>query len=149
MSARRLFPLMGLMVAGLALPTVVSGQGLLRMEVTPSNIVFPMPGVPQFDAGWVDHGTVAVEVQSRPPARPWVLHIRAVDPELGPGKPVSDMLWRRAGTATWTPLTGTETFVVEGTGDQSVTLELRVLLDWATDGAGTYSTGLDFILARQ
>jgi hypothetical protein len=149
MSVRRLFPLMGLMVAGLALPTVVSGQGLLRVDVTPSIIVFPVPGVPQFDAGWVDHGTVAVEVRARPPATQWVLHIRAVNHELGPGKPVSDMVWRRAGTDLWRPLTSNHTVVLEGAGDQSVALELRVLLDWATDGPGTYSTGLDFILARQ
>jgi hypothetical protein len=61
---------------------------------------------------------------------------------------VTDMLWRLAGTGPWTPLTATETAVVQGTGDQNVALEFRVLLDWAGDGPGTYSANFDFTVLR-
>jgi hypothetical protein len=148
MTARRLLPLMGLMAAGLVVPAVAAGQGNLTMTVTPTVVAFTSPGVSEFDAGWVDHGGVVVAITSRPLARPWELRIRALDPGLGQGKPVTDLLWRVPGTGAWTPLTGTQTTVVQGTGDQNITLEFRVLLDWSSDGPGTYSTGLDFTVLR-
>jgi hypothetical protein len=148
MIARRLLPLMGLMAAGLVVPAVAAGQGNLTMTVTPTVVAFTSPGVSEFDAGWIDYGGVVVAITSRPPSSLWELRIRAVDAGMGQGKPVSDLLWRLAGTGTWTPLTGTQTAVLQGTGNQNVTLEFRVLLDWASDGPGTYSVGLDFTVLR-
>jgi hypothetical protein len=148
MTARRLLPLMGLLAANLVIPTVAAGQGNLTMTVTPTVVAFDSPGVPELDAGWVDHAGVVVAIRSRPPNRLWELRIRAMDVGMGQGKPVTDMLWRLAGTGPWTPLTATETAVVQGTGDQNVALEFRVLLDWAGDGPGTYSANFDFTVLR-
>lgn len=148
MMARRLLPMLGLMAAGLVVPAGVSGQGNVRIDLTPAAIVFPAPGVPQYDAGWVDQGGVVVAVTSRPANRSWELRIRAVESELGQGKPVTDMLWRIAGSGAWTPLAPTEAVVLQGTGDHTVPLEFRLVLDWGSDGPGTYSIGVDFTIER-
>jgi hypothetical protein len=148
MIARRLIPLAGLMAAGLAVPAMAVGQGNLTMTVTPTVVAFNPPGVSEFDAGWVDSGGVVVAITSRPANSLWELRIRAVGTGMGQGKPVSDLLWRVAGTGAWTPLTATQTAVVQGTGNRNVALEFRVLLDWASDGPGTYSTGLDYTVLR-
>jgi hypothetical protein len=148
MIARRLLPLMGLMAAGMAIPVGGASQGNITVTVTPGVVAFHSPGVPEFDTGWIDHGTVVVAIRSRPPNRSWELRIQTADPGLGQGKPVSDLLWRLAGTGPWMPLTGVQTAVVQGIGDQDVALEFRVLLDWASDGPGTYSANLDFTVLR-
>jgi hypothetical protein len=148
MSTRRLLPVLGLLAAGLVVPAVASGQGNVQIGLIPSVIVFPVPGVPQYDAGWVHQGGVVVAVTSRPPNRSWELRVRAVEPELGQGKPVTDMLWRIEGSGAWTPLASTAVVVLQGMGDQNVPLEFRVLLDWASDGPGTYSVGIDFTIER-
>jgi hypothetical protein len=148
MTAQRLLPVMGLMAAGLVIPTVAASQGNITMRVTPTVVAFNSPGVPQFDSGWVDHAGVVVAITSRPANRLWELRIRAVDAGMGQGKPVTDVLWRLAGTGPWTPLTVTEGAVLQGTGDQNVALEFRVLLDWARDGPGAYSANFDFMVLR-
>lgn len=148
MSIRRRLAMLGLMAVGLVVPAVVSGQGNLQIGLAPSVIAFDPPGIPQYDAGWVDQvGGVVVEVTSRPANRSWELRIRAVESELGQGKPVTDVLWRIEGGA-WTPLAPTEAIVLQGMGDRTVPLEFRVLLDWASDGPGTYSVGIDFTVVR-
>jgi hypothetical protein len=148
MSTRRLLPVLGLLAAGLVVPAVASGQGNVQIGLIPSVIVFPVPGVPQYEAGWVDQGGVVVAVTSRPANRSWELRVRAVEPELGQGKPVTDMLWRIEGSGAWTPLAPTDAVVLQGMGNQNVPLEFRVLLDWASDGPGTYSVGIDFTIER-
>jgi hypothetical protein len=140
----------GLVAAIAALPTAVVGQGNLEITLSTSNIAFPTPGFAHFDAGWIDHPGMTVSVRSRPPHATWALWVRADDLTLGGyGKPVSDIVWRREGGTIWTPLSGTDALVMEGAGDQSVTLYFRTALRWDTDLPDTYSAGLTFTAVRQ
>lgn len=140
----------GLVAAIATLPAAVVGQGNLEITLSTSNIAFPTPDFAHFDAGWIDHPGITVSVRSRPPHATWALRIRADDLTLGGyGKPVSDIVWRRGGASTWTPLSGTDALVMEGVGDESVTLYFRTELHWDTDLPDTYSTGLTFTAVRQ
>ncbi len=150
MSRRRwmLPPLLLLGLAGMASPGTAAAQGMVRLEFDPAAVAFPAPGVLEFDAGWIDHGALRVSVTSRPLNRPWELRVRASDVAMGQGKPVSDLLWRVAGTGTWQPLGSTDALVLQGQGDQDITLEFRLQLGWVTDPPGTYMAGIAFTIVR-
>lgn len=124
-------------------------RGLLDVTLASTAVVFPTPGIVDYDAGWVEHEGVIVTITSRPDAEPWELRLRASTATMGGyGKPVGDILWRHDGSAVWTPLTGTDQTVLQGSGDQDVTLHFRVRLDWTTDSPDTYSAGLAFSAVR-
>ena len=92
--------------------------------------------------------STTVPVSSRPPNRPWELQLRATAGTLGQGKPIGELQWRRAGTSVWTPMTQTNMAVIQGAGDQDVTIYFRMLLSWAGDSPGSYSAGLEFTALR-
>lgn len=148
MPTRRLVWFLLLVGAGMACPGPGSAQGTVRLDFSPPAVVFPAPGILEFDAGSIDHGVLVVSVVSRPFDRPWELRIQASDVAMGQGKPVSDLLWRMAGTGAWTPLTSADVVVLTGAGDQDVAIEFRLHLDWTSDPPGTYTAGIDFTIAR-
>lgn len=137
----------------LVLPQAAMGQGRrpgtgrarVRVSLSQTVFTFPAPGVADFDAGWVDGAGLVVSVLPRRNQGPWELRIRAAGPDMGGyGKPVSDVLWRTAGSSSWTPLAGTDQAVIQGTGDQTVILFLRLRLDYAMDEPGAYTADLSF-----
>lgn len=133
--------------AALAAPSAASAQATkVKIRLNQTTIPFPMPGISDFDAGWVEYSGIVVSVEPRKKQTgPWQLLVRTDDPDMGGyGKPVADILWRPAGSTTWTPLTNTDQIVVQGTGQQSVTVSFRLLLDYATDIPATYSLNLVF-----
>lgn len=123
-------------------------QGTVDVVLTAPAITFAPPGLADFDSGWIEHPSVAVAVTSRPGARSWALRIRATSPTLGQGKPVSDLQWRTAGSPDWMPMSEIGDMVMQGAGDQDITLYFRMLLSWADDAPGAYSTGLELIVLR-
>lgn len=137
-----------LVLAGLVAPVAATAQGTVRTELSTATITFAAPGIMEFDAGSIEHPGITVTVTSRPGNRPWELRIRATDTTLGTGKPLSDLEWSVPGVIGWTALSDADVPVLQGAGDQSVTVLFRMLLGWATDGPGTYGTGLDFTAVR-
>lgn len=132
-----------------AFPLAAASQGNLTATLSNAVIAFPTPGVGEFDTGWIDHPGLVISITSRPQRLVWELRIRADAPNMGGyGKPVADLLWRHAGSGTWTPLSGTDAAVIQGTGDQDVTLYFRTLLDWALDAPDFYAAGLTFTVLR-
>lgn len=148
MSRLAVVPILVLFAAGLMWPGRARAQGNVQVDLSTTAIVFATPGIADFDAGWIDHGGVTVSVQSRPANRPWELRLGASTGTLGAGKPIGDLEWRRAGTGTWTPMTQLDTAVLQGTGNQDVTIYFRLLLSWARDPPGSYSAGLEFTALR-
>jgi hypothetical protein len=129
----------------LAAPTGAHAQGNIRVTPTPVAITFPAPGLAEFLAGYVDAPPVLVEVVSRPTRLPWELQITANAPDLGGyGKPVSDILWRPDGSATWQPLSTGDQVVMAGSGDDAVLVHFRMRLDWAYDEPGSYAVAFTF-----
>lgn len=140
-----------LVLAGLLAPGTAVAQGRgngvagVKVRLSPRIVAFPTPGVVEFDAGGVDASALVVSVEPRRNQGPWELRIRTDDPDLGgTGKPVTDLLWRAAGSSTWTPLTATDQMVVQGTGARTVTIHLRLRLDYASDSPAAYSADIVF-----
>ena len=147
-ASRPFLILLALGAAGLTGPGRVVAQGNVQVSLSTTTVTFASPGVADLDAGWVDHEGVAVGVQSRPQTRPWELRVRATGPTLGSGKPVSQLLWRVPGSTAWTPLSETDSMVLQGTGNGTVQVQLRMALSWAEDAPGSYSAVLEFTLLR-
>lgn len=149
MSPRGRRPLVGALLSILCLsllPGALTGQGRLQVDVAPSQIVFPRPGVPEFDAGSVLREGVVVDVEARGFVI-WSLTIRADGPDLGGyGKPLSDLQWRQPGDD-WQPVATTEQVVAFGFGSREIELDFRTLLQWGRDVPGSYGTGLVFEVA--
>lgn len=122
-----------------------TGPGGVKVKLSQATVAFPTPGVSDFDTGWVDGSGLVVSVEPRPNQGPWELRVRADAPDMGGyGKPVTDILWRPAGSSTWTPLTGTDQAVLQGAGDQVVTVFLRLRLDYTVDEPNAYAADLLF-----
>jgi hypothetical protein len=138
--------LSALLVGGvLAVPSAGSAQAAkVKVQLSQNAVPFPTPGISEFDVGWVESSGIVVTVQPRKKqTNPWQILIRTDDLDMGGyGKPVGDILWRPAGSTTWTPLTNTNQIVAQGTGQQSVTIYFRLRLDYATDIPGAYSLDL-------
>lgn len=123
--------------------------GRLAVSLSTTTVGFPSPGITHFDTGWIDHPGMVVSVQSRPPTNLWELRLRADAADMGGyGKPVGDLHWRTDGSAAWTPVTGTDQAVIQGQGDQDITLYFRLLLDWTVDLPDSYMAGLTFTAVR-
>lgn len=121
----------------------------ISVTPTPATIAFATPGVADFDAGYVDQSGVTVAVRPRPNKGPWELRIRSDVPDMGGyGKPVADILWRRAGSSTWTPMSTTDQIVIQGQDNQDVVLYFRLILNWAYDEPSTYSANIVFTAAH-
>jgi hypothetical protein len=130
-------------------PATAQGNGTPRgkfgLSLGTAVIGFPAPGISDLDTGWVDHPGIVVSVQSRPPRTAWELRLRAAGPDMGGyGKPAGDILWRTDGSSAWAPLTQTDQMVLQGQGDQDVTVYFRLRVGWETDPPGTYSVGIVF-----
>lgn len=122
---------------------------MLDVIVGTTAIVFPDPGVLDFDLGRIDHSGLVLSIASRPAALGWELRIRADAASLGgSGKPLGDILWRTATSTTWTPLTGTDQTVAQGVGDADITVYFRMRLDWAADLPGAYGAAIVFSVVR-
>lgn len=118
------------------------GGNKITLTPSPSYIEFTSPGAPEFQTGHTDYpNTVSVDVQPKNSNKSWNLCIRASDPSLGGGKPVTDLLWSLDG-ASWTAMMTTDELVISGTGAQTVTLQFRMQLSWVSDSPGTYSAPL-------
>lgn len=125
------------------------GRGQFNAELSTTAIAFPTPGIADFDAGWIEYPGMTVFIQSRPPNETWELRIRAEDPSMGVyGKPSTDILWRTDATSSWVPLATTDELVVQGQGDQDVTVYFRVRLNWDLDIPGAYAVDVTFVAAR-
>lgn len=133
-----------------------SAQVDLILSQTPN--VFPAPTVADYDGGLVLAPTgilFTVDVTGGSPAttRTSIVSIRSSSASLGGGKPLSDLEWRRADLATWTPMTTTDATIESRpvrrnalNDPWSNTVFFRIRLNWTTDPPATYSAGLVFTL---
>jgi hypothetical protein len=107
----------------------------------PDPIQFAQPGASHFLAGFIDHPGASITVQPDDQNDPWLLRLRAKDPDLrGYGKPLSHVLWRVGSSGSWIPLTGSFVTIASGTGTQTVVVYFRILLYWNLDVPDEYET---------
>jgi hypothetical protein len=127
-----------------------SGNGRYTTKVSPRLVVFPVPSVTDFQAGWVASRAVTVRVRPRGSAqRGWELCIRSDDPDMGGyGKPISDLEWRPLGGSSWQQIQPLNQLLTAGFKGDDVAVEFRVRLDWDRDVPDTYSAVVTFETAK-
>ncbi|HEX2693338.1 MAG TPA: hypothetical protein VHL12_04690 [Gemmatimonadaceae bacterium] len=119
-----------------------------NLTVTGGSITFPTPTVADYINGYVDAAagvtfTIAAQTGS---SRTTTVSVRSTSANLGGGKLIGDLQWRRADLATWNSISLTDaqieqrTLVRNSLNDPwSNTIFFRMVLSWATDAPGTYN----------
>ncbi|MGB7212996.1 MAG: hypothetical protein WBC97_10255 [Gemmatimonadales bacterium] len=141
--------------ASVLLPRAVAAQGTMSLTVIGGPVAFTAPAAADFNAGSIaSTGTLTYSVATsggpKGTSHTSTVSIHATTGTLGGAKPVSDLQWGRADlVGTWNGLTTSDaqveqrTIVRKGTNDPwSNSLNFRMLLSYANDVPGSYSTGL-------
>lgn len=130
--------------------TCGSGSGRHVVRVQPGLLAFPTPTPDDFAAGWIEHGPVELTVRPRGNTnRPWVVCLRADSSDMGPGKPITDLQYRADGQVAWASMGPGDQLLAEGDQGERISIQFRILLDEATDAAGTYRADYTVTAARQ
>lgn len=123
-----------------------------------STVVFPAPTANDYAAGFVNSTAgVTFNVDATVGAEPHTttVLIRSLSANLGGGKLLGHLQWRRSDLATWTSISLTNVQVEQRiqirnalNDPWSNTIFFRMLLDWATDPPGTYSANYQLTLSQ-
>jgi len=120
-------------------------------------ITFPTPTAADYIAGFVNSTTgVTFTIDATTgTSRTTTVSIRSTSANLGGGKVIGDLQWRRSDLATWNSITLTDAqveqrIVVRNVSNDpwSNTIFFRMILDWTTDAPGTYSANYQITLAQ-
>jgi hypothetical protein len=120
-------------------------------------ITFAAPTAADYIAGFIDSGTgVTFTLNAQTGAsRTTTVSIRSISANLGGGKVIADLQWRRSDLATWNSITLTDAQVEQrvqvrnGLNDPwNNTIFFRMLLNWTTDAPATYSGTYQITLSQ-
>jgi hypothetical protein len=134
----------------LALALVAAPLAAQKTTLTLSGgaITFPAPTAADYINGYVNSTTgVTFTLNSVNGAtRTTTVSIRSSSPNLGNGKVIADLLWRRSDLVIWNPISLTDAQVEQrvvvnkGANDPwTNTIFFRMALSWTTDAPATYS----------
>jgi hypothetical protein len=122
-----------------------------------SAITFPTPAAADYIAGFVDAATgVTFTLNAQTgTARTTTIAIRSSSTDLGGGKVLGNLQWRRSDLATWNSITLIDSQVeqrvlIRGVSNDpwSNTIFFRMLLSWTTDAPATYSANYVITLSQ-
>ena len=134
----------------------LAGQKTI-LTLTGGTITFPAPTAADYINGYVNSTTgVIFTLNSQNGAnRTTTVSIRTTSANLGGGKAIADLLWRRSDLATWTSISLTDAqveqrqMVNKGLNDPwTNTIFFRMNLNWATDAPATYSGSYTITLSQ-
>jgi hypothetical protein len=120
-------------------------------------VTFPSPTAADYINGYVDAPTgMTFTVSSlNGLQRTTTISIRSLSANLGGGKAIADLEWRRSDLATWNSITLTDAQVEQRTVINKVlndpwsnTIFFRMLLNWTTDPPATYSGTYQITLSQ-
>jgi len=127
------------------------------LTVTGGTITFPAPTAADYIAGFVNSTTGAtftVAAQTGT-SRTTTISIRSTSANLGNGKVIADLQWRRSDLATWNSITLTDAQVEQRVVVRSVlndpwnnTIFFRMVLNWTSDAPATYSANYQITLSQ-
>jgi hypothetical protein len=128
-----------------------------NLTVTGGTVAFPAPTAADYIAGFIDASTGATftinSLNGLP--RTTTVTIRSTSADLGSGKVIGDLQWRRSDLATWNSITLTDAQVEQrivvnkGLNDPwGNTIFFRMLLSWTSDGPATYSANYQITLSQ-
>ena len=138
--------LIALAAAGSAQAQCETGQStrFVKVNAVPAALAFPPPSLLDFERGVtaVEQYLVDVHPIAHARNRPWRLCFRADAPAFpssnGTAKPCSDLEWSTDGAA-WSPAASSSLAVTQPhIGRRTVTVLVRVRLDFDADPPGTY-----------
>ena len=127
------------------------------LTLTGGTITFPAPTGSDYIAGYVNSATgVTFTVSAQTgTSRTTTISIRSTSANLGGGKVIGDLEWRRSDLATWNTIALTDAqieqrIVVRGvTNDPwNNTIFFRMILNWVTDAPATYSANYTITLSQ-
>jgi hypothetical protein len=120
-------------------------------------VTFPAPTAADYVAGFVDAATgmtFTLNAQTGT-SRTTTVAIRSSSANLGGGKVIGDLQWRRSDLATWNSITLTDAQVEQrvmvrnGSNDPwTNTIFFRLLLSWTTDAPATYTANYVITLSQ-
>lgn len=134
----------------------LAGQKTI-LTLTGGTITFPAPTAADYINGYVNSTTgVIFTLNSQNGAnRTTTVSIRTTSANLGGGKAIADLLWRRSDLATWTSISLTDAqveqrqMVNKGLNDPwTNTIFFRMNLNWTTDAPATYSGSYTITLSQ-
>jgi hypothetical protein len=127
------------------------------LTLTGGTITFPAPTAADYINGYVNSTTgVLFTINSvNGLTRTTTISIRTTSANLGGGKAIADLQWRRSDLATWNSISLTDAQVEQrivinkGLNDPwSNTIFFRMNLNWATDPPATYSGSYTITLSQ-
>jgi len=127
------------------------------LTVTGGTITFPAPTATDYIAGFVNAATgVTFTVNSlNGLSRTTTISIRSTSPNLGNGKLIGDLQWRRSDLATWSSINLADSQVEQrivinkGLNDPwSNTIFFRMVLNWTSDAPATYTANYQITLSQ-
>jgi hypothetical protein len=127
------------------------------LTLTSATVTFPAPTAADYINGFVDAPTgMTFTINStQGGSRTTTVSIRSISANLGGGKVIADLQWRRSDLATWNSVALTDAqieqrvAVSKGLNDPwSNTIFFRMLLHWTTDAPATYSGTYQITLSQ-
>jgi hypothetical protein len=127
------------------------------ITLTSATVTFPAPTAADYINGFVDAptGMTFLINSTQGGSRTTTVSIRSISANLGGGKVIADLQWRRSDLATWNSVTLTDAqieqrvAVFRGLNDPwSNTIFFRMVLHWATDAPATYSGTYQITLSQ-
>src|SRR6266513_5964557 len=125
------------------------------LTLSGGTITFPAPTAADYVAGWINYtGGVTFTVAAQTgTSRTTTISLRSTSANLGNGKVIGDLQWRRSDLATWNAITLTDAqveqrIVIRGALNDpwSNTIFFRMVLIWSTDGPAVYSANYQVTL---
>jgi hypothetical protein len=148
--------ILAIYVAGIALASPLAAQKTI-LTVTGGTITFPTPTAADYVNGFVDAASGATfNLNSQNGvSRTTTISIRSGSANLGNGKVIGDLQWRRSDLATWNSIGLVDSqveqrvMVNKGLNDPwSNTIFFRMVLDWTKDSPGTYTANYVVTLSQ-
>ena len=127
------------------------------LNLAGGTITFPAPTAADYIAGYVNSATGVTFTLAAltGTSRTTTISIRSTSANLGGGKVIGDLEWRRSDLATWNTITLTDAQVEQrimvkgGPNDPwNNTIFFRMILSWATDAPATYSANYTITLSQ-
>ena len=143
-----------LALALVASPLAAQKTGL---TLTGGTITFPTPTAADYIAGFVNSTTgVTFTIDAQTGAsRTTTVSIRSTSADLGSGKVIGDLQWRRSDLATWNSIGLTDAQVEQRVVIRNVvndpwnnTIFFRMVLNWTTDAPATYTANYQVTLSQ-
>ncbi|MGH7650831.1 MAG: hypothetical protein ACREMS_03210 [Gemmatimonadaceae bacterium] len=143
-------------VAAALLASPLAAQKTI-LTVSGGTITFPAPTAADYINGYVNSTTgVTFNVNSQNGAtRTTTISIRSSSANLGNGKVIGDLQWKRSDLATWNSITLVDSpveqriVVNKGLNDPwSNTVFFRMILNWASDAPATYAANYVITLSQ-